>query len=80
MEFVVETGDGAVPVEVKAQTGRTLSPDKMLPDDSIPYGCKLTGGGNVWNSCQKITLPHYTAMFIRPATFRCPAWAIATST
>ena len=64
MEFVVETSDGVVPVEVKAQTGRTLSLDKMLRDDSIPYGYKLTGG-NVGVSGKKITIPHYMAMFIR---------------
>ena len=68
MEFVVETNDGVVPVEVKAQTGRTLSLDKMLADDSIPYGYKLTGG-NVGVSGKKVTLPHYMAMFIQQATF-----------
>lgn len=67
MEFIVETEDGVVPVEVKAQTGKTLSLDKMLRDDWIPYGYKLTGG-NVGVSGKKITLPHYMAMFIKPVT------------
>ena len=67
MEFVVETNDGVVPVEVKAQTGRTLSLDKMLADDSIPYGYKLTGG-NVGVSGKKVTLPHYMALFIQQAS------------
>ena len=67
MEFVVETDDGVVPVEVKAQTGRTLSLDKMLKDDAIPFGYKLTGG-NAGVSGKKITLPHYMAMFIAPTT------------
>ena len=67
MEFVIETDDGVVPVEVKSQTGRTLSLDKMLRGDAIRYGYKLTGG-NVGVSGKKITIPHYMAMFIRPAT------------
>ena len=67
MEFVVETDDGVVPVEVKAQTGRTLSLDKMLKDDAIPFGYKLTGG-NIGVNGKKITIPHYMAMFIAPAT------------
>ncbi|MBQ9430739.1 MAG: ATP-binding protein [Kiritimatiellae bacterium] len=67
MEFVVETGDGVVPVEVKAQSGRTLSLDKMLQEGHIPYGYKLTGG-NIGVSGKKITMPHYMAMFITSAT------------
>ena len=65
MEFLVESADGVVPVEVKAQTGRTVSLDKMLTDKDIPYGYKFTGG-NVGVSGKKITLPHYMAMFLRP--------------
>lgn len=52
-----------MPVEVKAQTGRTLSLDKLLARPRIPFGYKLTGG-NVGVSGKKITLPHYMAMFI----------------
>ena len=65
VEFLVETSDGVVPVEVKAQTGRTLSLDKLLIRPQVPFGYKLTGG-NVGVSGKKITLPHYMAMFIRP--------------
>lgn len=67
MEFLVETADGVVPVEVKAQTGATRSLDKLLADPSIPYGYKLTGG-NVGVSGKKVTLPHYMAMFLHPMT------------
>ena len=67
MEFIIETDDGVVPMEVKAQAGRTLSLDKMLRGEAIQYGYKLTGG-NVGVSGKKITIPHYMAMFIRPAT------------
>ena len=63
VEFLVETSEGVVPVEVKAQTGRTLSLDKLLARPRIPFGYKLTGG-NVGVSGKKITLPHYMAMFI----------------
>lgn len=65
VEFLVETSAGVIPVEVKAQTGRTLSLDKLLTRSQVPFGYKLTGG-NVGVSGKKITLPHYMAMFIRP--------------
>ena len=63
MEFLVETADGVVPVEVKAQTGATLSLDKLLADPSIPFGYKLTGG-NVGVVGKKVTMPHYMSMFL----------------
>ena len=63
MEFLVETEEGIVPVEVKAQTGATRSLDKLLEEKSIPFGYKLAGG-NVGVAGRKITLPHYMAMFI----------------
>ena len=40
MEFLVESANGVVPVEVKAKTGATLSLDKLLADPSIPCGYK----------------------------------------
>ncbi len=67
MEFLVETANGVIPVEVKAQTGATRSLDKLLAEPSIPFGYKLTGG-NVGIAGKKITLPHYMAMFILPPT------------
>lgn len=65
VEFLVETDCGVVPVEVKAQTGRTLSLDKVLARPGMTIGYKLTGG-NVGTYDRKITLPHYMAMFIMP--------------
>lgn len=65
VEFLVETEEGVVPVEVKAQTGRTLSLDRMLMRPQIRFGYKLTGG-NVGVTGKKITLPHYMVLFIRP--------------
>ncbi len=67
IEFMVETDDGVIPVEVKADNGRTRSLDKLLAFESIPYGIKLTGG-NVGASGKKRTLPHYMAMFLSPCT------------
>ena len=66
VEFLVETAEGVVPVEVKAQTGRTLSLDKVLRESSVPYGYKLAGV-NIGVSGKKITIPHYMARFIKPA-------------
>ena len=66
IEFVVETEDGVVPIEVKSSTGRTRSLDKIVADAAIPYGIKLTGG-NVGVAGKRVTLPHYMAMFLRPA-------------
>lgn len=66
IEFLIETDDGVVPIEVKASTGRTRSLDALLSEESIPYGYKLTDG-NVGVAGKKVTLPHYMVMFLRPA-------------
>ena len=66
VEFIIETEDGVVPIEVKSSTGRTRSLDKIVADDAIPYGIKLTGG-NVGVAGKRVTLPHYMAMFLQPA-------------
>lgn len=63
MEFVIEQQNGIVPVEVKSATGATLSLDKLLRPDDIPYGYKFAGG-NVGVVGKKITMPHYMAMFV----------------
>lgn len=63
VEFLLETDDGVIPVEVKAGNGRSQSLDRLLRSRDIPYGIKLTGG-NVGVSGKKITLPHYMAMFL----------------
>ena len=63
IEFVVETEDGVVPIEVKSTDGRSRSLDVLLESETIPYGIKLTGG-NVGVSGKKVTLPHYMAMFL----------------
>ena len=53
--------------EYKAKTCATASLDKLLKPTEIPYGYKFAGG-NVGVSGKKITLPHYMAMFVEPAT------------
>ena len=63
IEFLHETEQGVIPIEVKAKTGRTLSLNKVLEQRDIPFGYKFTGG-NVGVSDKKITLPHYMSMFI----------------
>ena len=63
IEFVVETDNGVVPIEVKSTDGRSRSLDALLESETIPYGIKLTGG-NVGISGKKVTLPHYMAMFL----------------
>lgn len=63
VEFVVETDGGVVPIEVKAQNGRSRSLDDLLLHPEIPYGIKLVDG-NLGVSGKKLTLPHYMAMFL----------------
>ena len=66
MEFMVETNDGVVPLEVKATNGATQSLNKLLKRPRIPFGYKFTAG-NVGTSDKKITLPHYMAAFVEKA-------------
>ena len=67
IEFIVETDDGVIPIEVKSSNGRSRSLDELLADDAVPYGIKFTGG-NVGVAGKKIALPHYMAMFLRPCS------------
>jgi len=63
VEFLVESEDGVIPIEVKAGNSATISFDSLLRQDDIPYGYKLIDG-NVGVSGKKVSLPHYMAMFI----------------
>lgn len=65
LEFIVETEDGVVPLEVKSTNGSTVSLDRLLATEDITYGIKFTGG-NVGVSGKKLTLPHYMSMFLEP--------------
>ena len=65
IEFVIENDDGVIPLEVKAGNGATVSLDRALRRPSVSYGYKFTAG-NVGTVGNKITLPHYMAMFLSP--------------
>ena len=72
IEFMIETDDGVVPVEVKARNGRSQSLDRVISRGSVRFGFKFVDG-NVGVVGKKITLPHYMAMFLVPAHSRRPA-------
>ncbi len=63
IEFLLESGQGVVPVDVKAGNSRSRSLDNMLKRDLVPYGYKLVDG-NMGQAGKKITLPLYMAMFL----------------
>jgi len=63
VEFLVETVDGVIPIEVKAGNGATASLDGLLRQKEVPFGYKFVDG-NVGRVGKKITLPHYMALFI----------------
>lgn len=63
IEFLLEKDAQVVPVEVKAKRGATLSLNKMLEQDDVSVGYKLSSG-NIGVSGKKITLPLYMAMFL----------------
>ena len=63
IEFMIETKDGPVPIEVKSTNSKSKSLDNLLKRDDIPYGYKLING-NVGTAEKKITLPLYMAMFL----------------
>lgn len=63
IEYLIESADGIIPIEVKSGRSRSKSLDNLLKKDSIPFGYKLVDG-NVGVADKKITLPLYMAMFI----------------
>lgn len=63
IEFLVDDGGVAVPVEVKASRGTTASLDALLERDDVPVGYKLADA-NVGRDGKKVTLPLYMAMFL----------------
>ena len=64
IEFLFESHGFAVPVEVKAARGDTLSLNSFLAQYNPGYAYKLIDG-NIGISGQKITLPHFMAMFLQ---------------
>ncbi len=63
IEFLLEKDASVVPVEVKAKRGSTASFNKLLEQDNVRYGYKLSAG-NIGVTGKKITLPLYMAMFL----------------
>ena len=63
IEFLIEGKDGIVPVEIKAGRRRTPSLDRVLEQDTVPYGYKAASQ-NVGVAGKKITLPLYMLMFL----------------
>ena len=63
VEFLIETPDGIIPIEVKSGNSSTVSFDLLLRQADIRYGYKFVDG-NVGVSGKKITMPHYMAMFL----------------
>ena len=64
IDFIIETRDGIVPIEVKAGNSRSKSLDNLLKRDEIPYGYKFMDS-NVGVSEKKITMPLYMAKYIK---------------
>ena len=63
VEFVIEKDGGVVPIEVKSSNGATVSLNETLKTKGVPYGYKFVEG-NVGVLGNKITLPHFMAMFL----------------
>lgn len=63
IEFLLEKKASVVPVEVKAKRGATASLNKLLEQDDMKYGYKLSAG-NIGVSGKKITLPLYMALYL----------------
>ncbi len=63
LEFFFENADGIIPVEIKAGRNTTASLNRILEQDNIPYGYKLSSQ-NVGTAGKKITLPLYMLMFL----------------
>lgn len=63
IEFLLVKNGQIIPVEVKAKRGSTISLNKILAQNDIKCGYKLTSG-NVGIQGKKVTLPIYMAMFL----------------
>lgn len=63
IEFLLESGQGVIPVEVKAGKSRSRSLDTLLEKEDYAAGYKFTDG-NAGISGKKRTMPLYMAMFL----------------
>ena len=62
IEFIISRNAQAVPIEVKAKRGETISLNSFIERRKPAVAYKLIDG-NVGKADQKITIPHYMAMF-----------------
>lgn len=63
LEFLLEQNCTVIPIEVKSKKGATVSLNAFLKDWNPPYSYKISAQ-NVGQADNKITLPHFMAMFI----------------
>lgn len=63
IEFIIEKDGEVIPVEVKAGNSSTASLNHFIETFKPSITYKLIDG-NIGESNNKITLPHYMAMFI----------------
>lgn len=63
IEYLFDSPDGIVPVEVKAGRNKTKSLNSVLKKEEIRFGYKLADQ-NVGVKDKKVTLPLYMAMFL----------------
>ncbi len=63
IEFLISNNAKIIPIEVKSNNGQTLSLNKILEDDDVPFGYKFISG-NIGMNEKKISLPLYMAMFL----------------
>lgn len=63
IEFLIEQNCAVIPIEVKSKKGETHSLNEYLKEWNPPYAYKLTGT-NIGQAGNKITMPHFMAMFI----------------
>lgn len=63
LEFIIEKAGEVIPIEVKAGNTPTKSLDSFIEEFSPSIAIKLIGG-NVGQVDNKLTIPHFLAMFI----------------
>ena len=63
IEFFIMNDDGLIPIEIKAGKKKANSLHRILENDLIPYGYKMSSQ-NVGVVGKKITLPMYMLMFL----------------
>ncbi|MBQ0064430.1 MAG: AAA family ATPase, partial [Firmicutes bacterium] len=64
IEFLLETMDGIIPLEVKAGRQKTKSLNTILMEPFVPYGYKFSSQ-NIGVQEDKITMPLYMLMFVK---------------